>query len=135
MKRSNFKTLSKTFLKGNANRPTAGCCYDKQMNPPICALIPVTPIGQSHCWPNSAAATTRHWWESARNNKLELRQNPRGNTWCQLWACHCFEGTWTEERVNACVWDLMYICRLSERILFSLATHDCGEIIFFWYLL
>lgn len=41
--------------------------------------------------------------KDARNNKWELRQNPGGNTWCQIWACHCFEGTWMEERVNSCV--------------------------------
>lgn len=46
----------------------------------------------------------------ARNNKLELRQNPGGNTWCQIWACHCFEGTWMEERVNSCVFQTRCIC-------------------------
>ena len=46
LKRSNLKTLSKTVLKGNVNRPSAGCYCDKQMNPFLCAWFQLHPLAR-----------------------------------------------------------------------------------------
>lgn len=43
-------------------------------------LNPAAPIGQSPCWTHLPAKLLGTDEQGARNNKLELRQNPRGNT-------------------------------------------------------
>lgn len=95
--------LSWKVLKGNANRPPLGAAMINRWT------LPNVPQFQSHPLARAIRGRTQLLQplgtdeKDARNNKWELRRNPGGNTWCQIWACHCFEGTWMEERVNSCV--------------------------------
>lgn len=105
-------------MKGKTSRPTAGVCCNKHINHSLCTYIQSHPLARSRIGQSLRLNPRGPGQKAARNNKLELRQSPGGNTWCQIRICHCFEGTWMEEGINVCVFEDPFLHTIRPDLIF-----------------